>query len=218
MAGMPGAVAFTHPWPRFAGGFPAFGGKRALVSEGALFACEFWTGGQLCVLPFFELRALCGFAILDALPRGGRGSHRELAPELFGVVANRNTGIPPGGRYSSEIPTRERGAALLKSLRERRSDIADVFEFMPLTGVRWGELRVICVSWMGEAPLLQLNVERSRSDGYHEKDPKCWRGTRSIPLSPRAQAIFRTHGAGKSPNDYLFTNRCDGQLAVGVAC
>ena len=49
MADMPGAVAFTHPWPRFAGEFPAFGGKRALVSEGALFACEFWTGGQLCV-------------------------------------------------------------------------------------------------------------------------------------------------------------------------
>ena len=49
MADMLGAVAFTRPWSRFAGGFAAFGGKRTLVSEGALFAWEFWTGGQLCV-------------------------------------------------------------------------------------------------------------------------------------------------------------------------
>ena len=49
MANMSGVVAFARPWPRCAGGFPAFGGKRALVSEGALFAYEFWTGGQLCV-------------------------------------------------------------------------------------------------------------------------------------------------------------------------
>ena len=49
MGNMSGVVAFTRPWSRCAGGFPAFGGKRALASEGALFACEFWTGGQLCV-------------------------------------------------------------------------------------------------------------------------------------------------------------------------
>jgi integrase len=116
----------------------------------------------------------------------------------------------------SEIPTPERVAASLKSLRERRSDVADVFEFMSLTGVRWGEVRAIRVSTLGEAPLPQLNVERSHSDGYDEKDPKSWRGTRSIPLSPRAQAIFRGHAAGKSPDDYLFTNRYGGQLAVGV--
>ena len=116
----------------------------------------------------------------------------------------------------SEIPPPERVAAVLKSLRERRSDVADVFEFMSLTGVRWGEVRAIRVNWLGEVPLPQLNVERSHSDGYDEKDPKSWRGTRSIPVSPRAQSIFRAHAAGKSPDDYLFTNLYGGQLAVGV--
>lgn len=116
----------------------------------------------------------------------------------------------------SEIPPPEHVAAVLKNLRERRSDVADVFEFMSLTGVRWGEVRAIRVNWLGEVPLPQLNVERSHSDGYDEKDPKSWRGTRSIPVSPRAQSIFRAHAAGKSPDDYLFTNLYGGQLAVGV--
>ncbi len=62
------------------------------------------------------------------------------------------------------------------------------------------------------------NVERSFSDLYEEKDPKSWRGTGSIPLSPRAQSIFRPHALGKTPDDYLFTNRYGGQLAVGVVC
>ena len=116
----------------------------------------------------------------------------------------------------SEIPPPERVAAALTGLRERRSDVADVFEFMSLTGVRWGEVRAIRASWLGETPLPQLNVERSHSDGYDEKDPKSWRGTRSIPLSPRAQAIFRAHAAWKPPDEYLFTNLYGGQLAVGV--
>ena len=116
----------------------------------------------------------------------------------------------------SEIPPPERVAAVLKNLRERRSDVADVFEFMSLTGVRWGEVRAIRVNWLGEVPLPQLNVERSHSDGYDEKDPKSWRGTRSIRVSPRAQSIFCAHAAGKSPDDYLFTNLYGGQLAVGV--
>ena len=116
----------------------------------------------------------------------------------------------------SEILPPERVAAVLKSLRERRSDVADVFEFMSLTGVRWGEVRAIRVNWLGEVPLPQLNVKRSHSDGYDEKDPKSWRGTRSIPVSPRAQSIFCAHAAGKSPDDYLFTSLYGGQLAVGV--
>ena len=49
MADVPGAVALARSWSRFAGGFAAFGGKRTLASEGALFAYEFWAGGQLCV-------------------------------------------------------------------------------------------------------------------------------------------------------------------------
>lgn len=60
-------------------------------------------------------------------------------------------------------------------------------------------------------------MDRSHSDRYAEKDPKSWRGTRSIPLSPRAVEIFRAHAAGKEATDYLFTNRHGMQLSVGVA-
>lgn len=117
----------------------------------------------------------------------------------------------------NEIPSPRRVAAVLAVLRERRSDIADVFEFMSLTGVRWGEVRAIRVHWLSEIPLPQLHVERSHSDGYDEKAPKSWRGTRPVPLSPRALAIFRQYAADKSADDYLFTNQQGGQLSGGVA-
>lgn len=130
-------------------------------------------------------------------------------PEL-GAVAQR--AVNP-----NEIPTPHRIATVLSALRERRSDIADVFEFMSLTGVRWGELRAIRVHWLSEVPLPQLNVERSHSDRYEEKSPKSWRGTRPVPLSPRAQEIFRQHAAGKPADAYVFTNQQGGQLSVGVA-
>jgi integrase len=117
----------------------------------------------------------------------------------------------------NEIPAPQQVAAVLTALRERRSDIADVFEFMSLTGVRWGELRAIRVHWLSEVPLAQLGVERSHSDRYEEKAPKSWRGTRPVPLSPRAAAIFRQHAAGKGLDDYVFTNQQGGQLTVAVA-
>lgn len=117
----------------------------------------------------------------------------------------------------SDIPTPEKVAKVLTDLRQRRADIADVFEFMALTGIRWGEARAARVSWMNEKPLPQLDVDRSHSDRYAEKDPKSWRGTRSVPLSPRAVEIFRAHAAGKLKGDYLFTNTFGAQLSVGVA-
>lgn len=116
----------------------------------------------------------------------------------------------------SDIPTPERVAATLRTLRDRRSDIADVFEFMSLTGVRWGEARAIRVRWLSENSLPQLDVQRSHSDRYAEKDPKSWRGTRSVPLSPRGMEIFHAHATGKSPDGYLFTNHFGAQLSVGV--
>ena len=125
-------------------------------------------------------------------------------------------GVAQRAISSNEVPTPKQVAAVLAALRERRSDIADVFEFMSLTGVRWGELRSIRVHWLSEVPLQQLNVERSHSDRYDEKAPKSWRGTRPVPLSPRALAIFRQHAARKKLDDYLFTNQQGGQLSVGV--
>lgn len=115
-----------------------------------------------------------------------------------------------------DIPTPETLGAKLAALRERRDDIADVYEFKSLTGLRWGELRAMRVSWLIEVPLAQLAVTRSHSDNYDEKDPKSWRGTRLVPLSPRALEIFQKYADGKPADDYLFTNRYGGQLKAGV--
>ncbi|WP_341946405.1 tyrosine-type recombinase/integrase [Microbacterium sp. LWH11-1.2] len=130
-------------------------------------------------------------------------------PEL-GTAAQRSLSL-------SEIPTPKQVKSAIDALRERRSDIADVFEFMALTGVRWGEARAIRVSWLSDHGLPQLDVTRSHSDRYDEKSPKSWRGTRSVPLSPRGLEIFQAHAAGKARTDYLFTNQFGGQLKVGVA-
>lgn len=129
-------------------------------------------------------------------------------PEL-GTAAQRTLSL-------SEIPTPQQVASTLALLRERRSDIADVFEFMSLTGIRWGEARAARVSWLSEHGLTQLNVGRSHSDGYAEKNPKSWRGTRSIPLSPRAVELFHAHAAGKSTSNYVFTNKLGGQLTANL--
>jgi len=115
-----------------------------------------------------------------------------------------------------DIPSTGRLAAEISVVRAKRPDVADVFEFMSLTGVRWGELRAIRVNWLSEVPLPQLIVDRSHSNSYDEKDPKSWRGKRPVPLSPRALAIFRQHAATKEPDDYLFTNQQGGQIHVGV--
>lgn len=115
-----------------------------------------------------------------------------------------------------DIPTPELLAARIAELRERRDDIADVYEFKSLTGLRWGELRAARVAWLVRDPLPQLSVLRSHSDNYKEKDPKSWRGTRLVPLSPRALEIYEKHASGKRGDDYLFTNQYGGQLRVGV--
>lgn len=46
-------------------------------------------------------------------------------------------------------------AARLQALCVRREDIADVYKFKSLTGLRWGELRAMRVDWLIERPLAQ---------------------------------------------------------------
>lgn len=117
---------------------------------------------------------------------------------------------------AKDVPTPARLAKVLASVRERRSDVADVFEFMSLTGIRWGEARALRIDALTEVPLPQLLVDRSHSDRYDEKETKTWRGTRTLPLSPRALEIFRQYADGKSTSEYLFTNQRGRQLSVGT--
>jgi len=118
-------------------------------------------------------------------------------PEL-GAAAQR--AISP-----KDVPSAARVVSALASVRERRSDIADVFEFMSLTGIRWGEARALRVDALAEVPFAQLVVTT-----------KTWRGRRTRPLSPRALERFRRHSLGKSPGDYLFTNHFGDQLSAAV--
>lgn len=127
------------------------------------------------------------------------------------LSAKTNRAISP-----KDVPTPERLATALQNVRDRRPDVADVFEFMSLTGIRWGEARALRVQALSLAPMPQLLVERSHSDRYAEKETKSWRGNRPVPLSPRALAIFRRYARGKVDDDYLFTNQAGDQLAVGV--
>ncbi|HKT55664.1 MAG TPA: tyrosine-type recombinase/integrase [Microbacterium sp.] len=129
-------------------------------------------------------------------------------PEL-GATAQR--AISP-----KDVPSATRLNEALARIRARRADVADVFEFMALTGIRWGEARALRVDALAEIPFAQLVVTRSHSDRYEEKETKTWRGTRTLPLSPRALEIFRLHSFDKAPDEYLFTNQVGRQLSVGV--
>lgn len=129
-------------------------------------------------------------------------------PELSSVVQR---AISP-----KDVPDPERLAAKLDEIRGQRPDVADVFQFMSLTGIRWGEARALRAGSISRLPLPQLLVERSHSDNYDEKDPKSWRGERAVPLSPRALELFNAHAGTKAADDYLFTNKQGRQLSVGT--
>ncbi len=115
-----------------------------------------------------------------------------------------------------DVPDADRLAEQLSRVRTRRPDVADVFEFMSLTGIRWGEARALRADSFSRRPLPQLIVERSHSDNYDEKDPKSWRGERAVPLSPRALEIFTKYAKDRQPGDYLFKNQHGRQLSVGT--
>lgn len=115
-----------------------------------------------------------------------------------------------------DVPDPERLADKLDEIRGLRPDVADVFEFMSLTGIRWGEARALRASSISRLPLPQLVIDRSHSDNYDEKNPKSWRGERAVPMSPRALELFTNHAREKSPDDYLFTNQLGRQLSVGT--
>ena len=65
----------------------------------------------------------------------------------------------------AEVPTSEQLTAAISAVRRKREDIADLYEFKSLTGLRWGELRAARVSWLIERPLPQLTLRRLRREG-----------------------------------------------------
>jgi integrase len=93
--------------------------------------------------------------------------------------------------------------------------MAEVTEFLSLTGLRWSELRALRVADLQTAPFPSLRVVRAQSDGYAEKGTKTYRG-RIVPLTARALELAAARVAHRSASDYLFTSSSGAQLRGDV--
>jgi integrase len=126
----------------------------------------------------------------------------------------RGVRLPPGKtRVSSGLGTftEEELQATLARQREINLAMAEVTEFLSLTGVRWSELRALRVSDLVTAPIPAVRVSRAQSDGYAEKGTKTGR-LRTVPLTARGLQIATAKATGRGAGDYLFTGQSGGQL------
>ncbi|WP_454111076.1 tyrosine-type recombinase/integrase [Leifsonia shinshuensis] len=93
--------------------------------------------------------------------------------------------------------------------------MAEVTEFLGLTGLRWSELRALRVEDVAQIPMPALHVWRAQSDGYAEKTLKSNSGevrSRTIPLRPRALEIVGPRVEGAPPGAHLFRSKTGKQL------
>jgi integrase len=126
--------------------------------------------------------------------------------------------LPPGQYQQSEGVGTFSDAELTDVLArqyQRNSRMAEVTEFLSLTGLRWSELRALRVADLQAAPFPSIRVVRAQSDGYAEKGPKTYRG-RVVPLTVRALELAAPRVADRSDGDYLFTSASGAQLRGDV--
>jgi integrase len=102
-------------------------------------------------------------------------------------------------------------AETLALQRDLNPRLADVTEFLSITGLRWSELRALRVSDVLNTPFPRLRVDKAQSDNYPEKGTKSGR-TRFVPLSSRALDIAISHAEDRAPDDHLFTGLSGAQL------
>lgn len=122
------------------------------------------------------------------------------------------SGLQEGdGDIEVEPPTDVELFELLEAQRIVHPQMADVSEFISLTGLRWSELRAVRVSELRDIPYPGLRVRRAHSDGYAEKGTKT-RSSRVVPLTVRAYEIARAHAGARSPDAYLFVSPTGKQL------
>ncbi len=98
---------------------------------------------------------------------------------------------------------------------EVRPHMADVTEFLSLTGIRWSEIRALRVRDLQQAPNHAIRVSRAHSDGYAEKGTKTG-NARQVPLTRRAWEIASSRAADRKRTDYLFTGESGLQLGGGL--
>lgn len=123
----------------------------------------------------------------------------------------------PAGRQEEERRTQANAftdAELLETL-SRQYDLnpgmAEVSEFLSLTGLRWSELRASRIQHLQDVPYPALRVSRAQSDGYAEKGTKT-RNARRVPLTARAYEIARGRAGDRDAVDYLFVSKTGKQL------
>jgi integrase len=130
----------------------------------------------------------------------------------------RDVAMPPGHQQESDEVTPFTDEELAETLalqRARNPLMAEVTEFISLTGLRWSELRSLRVRSFQEIPYAAIRVSRAQSDGYEEKGTKT-KKWRPVPLTDRAAAIARGHAAGRNPDEYLFVSTTGKQLSGGL--
>ncbi|MFH8251483.1 tyrosine-type recombinase/integrase [Microbacterium sp. B2969] len=102
-------------------------------------------------------------------------------------------------------------ADTLEAQRKLNPAMAEVTEFLSLTGLRWSELRASRIAHLQDLPYPLLVVTRAQSDGYAEKGTKSKR-SRRVPLTRRAYEIAKQRAGGRRPNEYLFVSKTGLQL------
>lgn len=116
------------------------------------------------------------------------------------------TKLPRGGSEGMDMHpfTWAELAQVVERMRGHSPTLADAVWFLGVTGLRWGELRVLRVRDVEEEPMLRLVVRASRSEGMAEKGPKSGR-MRYVPVPPQAQEVLRRHIDGKDDDALAFT-------------
>lgn len=132
----------------------------------------------------------------------------------------RKVSMPPGKEQASEDVETFTDAELADTLRrqyELNPLMAEVTEFISLTGLRWSELRSLRVRNLQNQTHPAIRVLRAHSEGYEEKGTKTRKG-RTVPLVARAYAIAQRRAEGHGPDDYLFASKTGRQLRVNLFC
>lgn len=126
----------------------------------------------------------------------------------------RDVSMPAGKEQDSEGVETFTDAELADTLLrqyELNPLMAEVTEFISLTGLRWSELRSLRVRNLQSLSYPAIRVLRAQSDGYAEKGTKTRKG-RTIPLVTRAYEIAQRRAEGRGSDDYLFSSKTGRQL------
>lgn len=129
----------------------------------------------------------------------------------------RDLRMPPGNSPTSQGIQTFTAAELARTLEQQRAikpRLADVTEFLSLTGLRWSELRALRIGDVHEVPFHAVRISRAHSDGYTEKSTKTGKA-RIVPLTQRAWQIAEERIDGRRRTDYLFTSETGLQLSGG---